>query len=152
MIEVKGKRFCGIELTGNDAIICLLMVETDSGMFYLPECRVRRVTCQNPDRATDLKYFQKTFEKLVEDYQIDKIVIRERMKKGKFAGGANGFKLEAALQLSEKLDVALLSSTQMKENLKRYPLPITFAETGLKKFQEHAFTTAFAYYAGTHQW
>ncbi|MEA3405209.1 MAG: DUF3010 family protein [Pseudomonadota bacterium] len=140
---------CGVELTGSEAIVSLL--QENEGMFYMPECRVRRIQCKNVDSASELKYFQKTFEKLAEDYKIDHVVIKERMKKGKFAGGADGFKLEAALQLSD-LSVSLLSSTQLKANLKHYPMPITFAETGLKKFQETSFTTAFAYIAGKHEW
>jgi len=140
---------CGVELSGKEAIISLL--QEDDGMFYMPECRVRRVECKNADSTSELKYFQKTFAKLAEDYKIDHVVIKERMKKGKFAGGADGFKLEAALQLSD-LSVSLLSPTQLKANLKHYPMPITFAETGLKKFQETAFTTAFAYIAGKHEW
>ncbi|MBN2864860.1 MAG: DUF3010 family protein [Thiotrichales bacterium] len=140
---------CGVELTGKDAVISLLKEE--DGMFYMPECRVRRIECKDVDNASELKYFQKTFEKLAEDYKIDLVVIKERMKKGKFAGGADGFKLEAALQLS-KLTVSLLSSSELKANLKHYPMPIQFDETGLKKFQEQSFTTAFAYIAGKHEW
>ena len=135
---------CGVELTGNDAVISLLSVENE--IFHLPECRVRRVSCKNPDTVNELKYFQKTFVQLMKDYQIDVVVIKERMKKGKFAGGANGFKLEATIQLANELErVILMSSSQQKQNLKNYPLPIAFAETGLKKFQEAAFTTAFSY-------
>ncbi len=140
---------CGVELTGKDAVISLLKEE--DGMFYLPECRVRRIQCKSADSTSELKYFQKTFEKLAEDYKIERVVIRERMKKGKFAGGADGFKLEAALQLSS-LKVSLISSTEVKANLKHYPMPIKFEETGLKKFQEQSFTTAFAYIAGKHEW
>ncbi len=151
MIKVKAQKICGVELSGNEAIITLLVVE-EGAMFHLPECRVTRIACKNPDSASELRYFQKTFEQLVQDYQIDNVVVRERMKKGKFSGGANGFKLEAALQLSDKLNTILISPTDIKANLKRYPLPITFAETGLKKFQEPAFMTAFAYYAGKHEW
>ncbi|WP_232744802.1 DUF3010 family protein [Thiomicrorhabdus sp. Kp2] len=143
-------RICGVELTGNDAIICLLTV--DNEIFNLPECRVRRVTCQNPDTSNDLQYFQKTFVQLMKDYQIDTVVIKERMKRGKFAGGANGFKLEAAIQLASELKVVLMNPTDQKAHLKHYPLPISFAETGLKKFQETAFVAAFSYYASKHVW
>jgi hypothetical protein len=142
---------CGVELTGNDAVICLLTVENE--IFHLPECRVRRISCKNPDTVNELRYFQKTFVQLMKDYQIDVVVIKERMKKGKFAGGANGFKLEAAIQLADELNkVVLMSASQQKQNLKNYPLPISFAETGLKKFQETAFASAFSYYAGKHEW
>ncbi|VAW45319.1 hypothetical protein MNBD_GAMMA03-63 [hydrothermal vent metagenome] len=151
MINIKAEKVCGVELSGNDAIISLLLIE-EGAMFHLPDCRVTRITCKNPDSTSELRYFQKTFEQLAQDYQIETVVIRERMKKGKFSGGANGFKLEAALQLSDKLNTVLISPTDIKASLKRYPLPITFAETGLKKFQEPAFMTAFAYYAGKHEW
>lgn len=141
---------CGIDLSGNDAIICLLKHE--DGIFFLPECRSTRVQCANPDSSEDLQYFQKTFSKLAEDYKIDQLVIRARQKKGKFAGGANGFKLEAVLQVAPKLKVSLLGATEQKANLKNYALPISFSETKLKKFQEPAFMVAFAYIAGKHEW
>lgn len=141
---------CGVEISGNDAIIALLKVEED--MFYLPECRVNRIQCRNSDSQEDLIYFQKTFSKLVEDYKVEQVVVKARLKKGKFAGGADGFKLEAALQLIQNLKVHIMDNTELKENMKRYPLPITFNETGLKKYQETAFNAAFAYYGGIHQW
>ncbi|PIU38424.1 MAG: DUF3010 domain-containing protein, partial [Piscirickettsiaceae bacterium CG07_land_8_20_14_0_80_44_28] len=128
---------CGVELSGNDAIISLIHFEAD--IFNLPECRVRKVTCNNPDSPEELRYFQKTFSKLIEDYQVEKVVIRARQKKGKFAGGANGFKLEAALQLITPTKVHLMDASAQKAALKKYPLPIPFNETGLKKFQEPAF-------------
>ena len=92
-----------------------------------------------------LRHFRFTFEKLVSDYKIDRVVIRQRMTKGKFAGGWVGFKLEGILQTAESLDVRLISATAVKESLKRTPLNIEFKETGLKQFQSGAFDTAFAY-------
>jgi hypothetical protein len=65
--------------------------------------------------------------------------------KGKFAGGAVGFKLEAAIELIADLDVVIMSPTDIKDSLKRNPVHIPYAETGLKVFQEVAFNTAFAY-------
>lgn len=140
-------KICGIELSGNDAIVTLLNAE--GGMFVLPECRVRRVTCKDPDSISELKYFQKTMSQLLSDYQVDVVVIKARMKKGRFAGGANGFKLEAALQLMDGVKIVLMSAADQKAALKHQPLPISFAETGLKKFQETAFMAAYAYSASS---
>jgi hypothetical protein len=81
----------------------------------------------------------------MQDYQVDSVAIRQRMPKGKFAGSATGFKMEAAIQLIKDLDVRLLSTTEVKEQLKRNPLPIDFADTGLKKFQENAFINAYVF-------
>lgn len=133
---------CGVELTGNDAVVCLLHLEDQQ--FEIPDCRVRKLTLPKDHTREDLQQFQFAFAKLVSDYRVDKVAIKERMPKGKFAGGAISFKLESAIQLIADIDVVVLSSTQIKSVLSEHPLPITFAETGLKVFQEAAFTVAYA--------
>lgn len=133
-------KVCGVELKGNDAVICLMSL-TD-GLYTLLDCRVKKLSINDAGDSEQLKKFQFDFEKLMEDYQIEHVVIRERMKKGKFAGGAVGFKLEAAIQLSKDLNVSLLTPAKIKEIFKKSQV---FEETGLKQFQEQAFMTAFAY-------
>lgn len=134
---------CGIELKGNEAIICLLTLSDE--LFQLPDCRVRRMPMKDINSTQDLKDFQFAFAKLMEDYQVEKVIIRQRPTKGKFAGGALGFKMEAAIQLIDNLNVVTISSNAIKESLSHNPIPVEFNETGLKGFQEPAFTTAFAY-------
>ena len=108
-------RVCGVELSANDANIVLLNL--DNGMFRLPECRTRKVSLQKAATAHELKYFQKTFAQLVQDYKIEIIVIRQRPMKGKFAGGAIGFKLEAALELLTGVEVVVMPPTEIKTAL-----------------------------------
>ncbi len=136
-------KVCGVDLTGNDAVVCLMSLS--NGLYNLPDCRVKRLSITNADDVEQLRKFQFDFIKLMEDYQIDHVVIRERMKKGKFAGGAVGFKLEAAIQLAEQLSVSLISPTTIKETMKSSRVNMDFRDTGLKQFQETAFNTAFAY-------
>ena len=135
-------KVCGVELKGNEAIICLMSLS--DGLIDLPDCRVRRLTLVDVYSSEQLAEFQFAFAKLMEDYKVDKVVIRQRPTKGKFSGSANGFKMEAAIQLIDSLEVETLSATEIKELLSYNPLPIPFASTGLKGFQEVAFTTAFA--------
>ncbi|WP_273426231.1 MULTISPECIES: DUF3010 family protein [Marinobacter] len=134
---------CGVELSGSDAVVCLLNL--DYGQFSLPECKVRKLTLKKNHTRADLQEFQASFAKLLSDYSVQKVAIKERMPKGKFAGGAISFKLEATIQLIAEVDVdvTLLSPAQIKSTLAANPLPITFAETGLKVFQETAFVVAF---------
>ncbi|MBU3002375.1 DUF3010 family protein [Paraglaciecola arctica] len=136
-------RVIGVELSGNDANVCLLSLADE--VFQIPDCRARKLTLPKNATAKDLRYFQKTFGQLVQDYQVDEIVIRQRPMKGKFAGGAIGFKLEAALELLNDVEVVVLTPTEIKESLKRNPVLVPMAETGLKMFQEVAFNTAYAY-------
>ena len=135
-------KICGVELNSNDAIICMLSL--DRGQFKVEECRVRKLTLKKEHTREELRYFQSTFIKLMGDYSVDKVVIKERMTKGKFAGGAISFKLESAIQLIAELDVALFTPKQIKSVLSENPLTIPFSETDLKAFQEAAFTVAYA--------
>lgn len=134
---------CGVELTGSDAVVCFLGL--DRGQFSLPECKVRKLSLPKNHTGEDLKQFQGAFAELMAENGVTGVAIKERMQKGKFAGGAISFKLEAAIQLisGEALDVRLLSSALIKSTLASNPLPIPFAETGLKAFQETAFVAAY---------
>ena len=135
-------RICGVDLVGNDAVICLLFL--DKQQFSLPECRVRKLTLPKNHSREDLQYFEASFAKLMSDYKVDKVAIRERAPKGKFVGSAISFKLEAVIQLISEIDVEVLSPSQIKTAQKESQLPIAFEDTGLKVFQKDAFTVAYA--------
>ncbi len=136
-------KVCGVELKGSEALICLLSKSGD--LFDIPDCRQIRFTLKDSDDQQQMRYFQQSFAKLLEDYKVERVVIRQRPHKGKFAGGAVGFKMEGALQALTQVDVEIMTPSQIKEQLKKTPMPVDFRETGLKQFQEPAFTTAFAY-------
>lgn len=135
-------RICGVELTSNEAVICLLQLEDQQ--FNIPDCRVRKLTLKKEHTREELEQFQFAFAQLVGDYKVDTVAIRGRLTKGKFAGGAISFKLEAAIQLIADIDVTILSATEIKTILSENSLPVAFADTGLKAFQEAAFTVAYA--------
>ena len=135
-------KVCGVEIKGNDVNLCLLSLK--DGLFHVPDCRTRKFTLAD-NSAKGLKHFQSTFAKLIADYKVEQVVIRGRPTKGKFAGGAVGFKLEAALELLNGIEVSVMNPTTIKEVLARHALAVPFSETGLKQFQESAFTTAYAW-------
>lgn len=134
---------CGVELTGSDAVVCMLNL--DRGQFSLPECKVRKLSLSKNHTREDLQQFQAAFAELMAEHGVTRVAIKERMPKGKFAGGAISFKLEAAIQLiaNAELEVRLLPPALIKSTLAANPLPIPFPETGLKVFQETAFTAAY---------
>nr|CAA6828834.1 MAG: Unknown protein [uncultured Thiotrichaceae bacterium] len=135
-------KICGVELTGNEAVICLLSL--DNGQFNLPDCRARKLALPKKHSQAEMVKFQSDFAKLMQDYGVDTIVIKERLTRGKFSGGALSFKMESAIQLIKGLDVSLLNGAETKAILSDKPLPITFEDTGLKVFQKSAFTVAYA--------
>jgi len=136
-------KVCGVELKGNDAIICLMSLE--NGLYDLPQVRVPKLSIVDSGDAEQMQKFQFSFKKLMEDYQVEKVVIKGRALKGKFAGGPVGFKLEAAIQLIDSLSVEIVSGSYVKNALAKSQVGIDFRDTGLKKFQQTAFETVFAF-------
>ena len=136
-------KVCGVELKGNDAVICLMLFE--GGLYTLLECRVKKISISDATDKQQLQKFQFDFAKLMADYQVDHVVIKERMTRGKFAGGSVSFKLEASIQLIDNLNVTLISTARIKETLKNSDTSMNFNDTGLKQFQEQAFMTGFSY-------
>ncbi len=136
-------KICSVDIQGSEAMLCLLSM--NQGLFNIHDSRQIRIPLQHDDDTEKMRKFQFTFAKLLEDYQVDQVVIRERMKKGKFAGSAVGFKIEAAIQLISSVKVDLISAQTVKEQLKKTPLSVDAREAGLKKFQETAFQIGFAW-------
>ena len=137
-------RVCGVEIKGDDAIICLIALE--DSLYDIPHLRVPKIALQKGAESEHIRKFQFTFKKLVEDYKIDAVVIKERATKGKFAGGSQGFKIEAAIQLIDDLQVELVRANIIKEKLNKAQVSIDFRDTGLKQFQENAFEAAFTFF------
>ncbi len=136
-------KICAVELKSNEAIICLLT--QTNGLFDIPQCRTQKFIMKDSLDNTEMRDFQFAFKKLLDDYQVDGVVIRTRETRGKFAGSAVGFKLEAAIQLIDGIQVDFMSNSDIRQKLKRNPLAIDFRDTGLRQFQEAAFTTGYAF-------
>ncbi len=135
-------RVCGVELKGGEAILCLLGYSLNA--FEVPESRVRLFAMTDSMPTEEIRKFQSTFKKLLEDYKIEEVVILKREQKGKFAGSATSFKLEAALQLLD-MPVTIISASEVKEQMKKTPPFADLTTIGLKKFQKPAFDAAYAY-------
>jgi hypothetical protein len=136
-------KVCGVELKGNEAIICVMTKE--DGLYNIPHIRVPRISLVDAADAEQVRKFQFDFRKLMQDYKIETVVIKGRALKGKFAGGGIGFKLEGAIQLIDELHVEILSGSYIKSTLAKTQVDIDFRDTGLKQFQETAFQTVFTY-------
>ncbi len=134
---------CGVEIKGNDTIICIMSKENN--LYDIPHTRVQKVSLDNAGDAEQVQKFQFTFAKLMEDYGVTHVLIKGRALKGKFAGGPIGFKVEAAIQLIQDLNVEILAGSFIKKELAKSQIDIDFRDTGLKQYQEQAFGTVFAY-------
>ncbi len=71
---------CGVEIKGTEAVISLLSIS--DGLFNIPDCRVRKIEYTKKNTTSDLRYFQATFAKLIEDYKVDAVIIKRASVKG----------------------------------------------------------------------
>ena len=136
-------RVCGVELTGNEAIISIMQLK--DGLYDVPKVRATKLSLIDAINTDPLKKFQFDFAQLMKDYKVDTVVIKQRALKGKHAGNPLSFKIEGALQLMENINVHVLSSAYIKEGLAFAQVTPDVRELGLKKFQEQAMLTAFGY-------
>ena len=133
----------GVELNNKEAILCLM--SSENGLFNVKECRTRGIEFRNSESQESVQGFQFQIKKFIEDYKVDKVLIKQRVTSGKFAGSSNSFKMEAAFQLLEGVEVELIHTKEIKETLKQNPLGYSMKELELRQFQEQAFNTAYSY-------
>ena len=71
------------------------------------------------DETNDVQSFSQAFLAFLTDNEVDKIVIKQRSKKGKFAGGPTSFKLEGVIQAVSTVPVILISPQRISAAMKK---------------------------------
>ncbi len=133
-------RVCGVELKSSDAI--LVVVEKTDENVELIDIGQKKIKIGDDERSSEVKSFFDAFVDFVHENNIDIVVLKKRAKKGKMAGGAVSFKLEALIQLNGIVDTILISGQKIAAANKKDPLEIP---EKLNKYQETAFLAACIY-------
>ncbi|MCY9861128.1 DUF3010 family protein [Vibrio coralliirubri] len=138
----KGRKMkvCGIEIKGNDAVVCFLQKEGESTVI-IPSVK-NKISVGKTGSAYDIRAFQDEFEQLMRTHGSITAIIKERQTKGKFAGGAMSFKIESAIQLIRSIDVHTVSIHQIKKCNQAVSPTVKFQNTDLKQYQEQAYVVA----------
>jgi hypothetical protein len=124
-------KILGIELKSSTIIAVLL---EDQQIQEFPN-KIELKDSYDSDEIRQL--FQKLNE-LFTKADIDQVIIKKRMEKGKFAGGAASFKLEGLIQLSTDKPVSFIAGTQIKAFEKKADADLS----QVKKYQEQAYLAA----------
>jgi hypothetical protein len=132
-------KICGIDLASHDAIVVVL--DGTRGEWKVVDSDVRKVSLLDDEDAEQVRAFQKAVSSLVKHHAVQRIVIKKRGKKGKFAGGPVSFKMEGVIQLIDTCEVVLLSPQTITTVSKKY---IRAVPAELKQYQSGAFFTALA--------
>ncbi|WP_024955989.1 DUF3010 family protein [Sulfurospirillum arcachonense] len=130
-------KICGIDLKASDAIISVIEVNNGTSR-YIP-LNLKKISIQNDENKSEIESFYETFQTFLRDNSINKVVIKKRAKRGRFAGGSDTFKMEGIIQLNNQCDVCFTSAQAISSYKKNNTVTIP---TDLLKYQEEAYLSA----------
>ncbi len=130
-------KICGIELKASDTI--LAVIEVENNIIHYISLNLKKISIQNDENKSEIESFHETIKTFLRDNNIDKIIIKKRAKRGKFAGGTDTFKMEGIIQLNGQCDVNFTSTQAIAsyKNSNAVTIP-----TDLLKYQEEAYLSA----------
>lgn len=130
-------RICGIDLDKNEARFVVL--EGTAHDFALVPAMPRLALADYKGQA-EVRSFQIAVQAFFDENHIDRVVIRERLSKGRMKGGTITFKLEGLIQNCRQ-SVVLISPATIRKALAN--ANIEFAELPIAKFQHEAYGVAY---------
>ena len=109
-------KILGIDLKASDAVLAVFeKIGDDLQHISLNPKKLTLAT----DETKDVQSFSQAFLAFLTDNGVDKIVIKQRGKKGKFAGGPTSFKLEGVIQAVSTVPVILISPQTISAAMKK---------------------------------
>jgi len=124
-------KVCGIELKSNEARIIALEGHAEDYEFIKTE--FDKIKLKDSKDQGEVKIFRDSILAFFAYHDFDIIGIKERITKGRFAGGAISFKMEGLIQTADD-KIRLVHNMSMKSTLKGIEIPLD----NIKKYQEEA--------------
>ncbi len=131
-------KYCGIELKSNEARIA--SIEVKDGDYVLMASQTKKIKLDDSNSQEGAIAFREAFDKFFGDNNFNKIGIKERGRRGKFAGGAVSFKMEGIIQ-TLNFPIEVIHSNTIKANIKGKPLKTE----DLNVYQEEALKVAVSF-------
>jgi hypothetical protein len=111
---------CGVDIAGNGAALVTLERDAEGKCGLVEEACTKIVLRDGTDQAA-VRAFSDAIEAFARNHGIGLFAIRGRAEKGKFAGGANSFKIEGILQVAAS-DVVIVPPQTISAFVKRSKL------------------------------
>lgn len=128
-------KVCGIELKSNEARI--IAIEGHAEDYEFVKTEFDKLKLKDSKDQKEVKAFQEAIISFFAYHDFDIIGIKERITKGRFAGGALSFKMEGLIQTADD-EVILVHNMSIKSVLKDIEIPVD----SIKKFQIEGFKVA----------
>ena len=108
---------CGIEMAASEARLVLL--EGTKSNFHHIDVKIRKFKIADDENAGEVRAFRDTLYAFFRENKVEIIAIKKRGKKGDYAGGPIGFKLEAITQLYEGCPIVLIAPATISARIIR---------------------------------
>jgi hypothetical protein len=96
-----------------------------------------KIDLKNSYDSKSVEQFYVEVKSWLDFQEPESVVIKKRLEKGKFAGGASSFKIEGLIQLASSVPVKLVGGPELNRLAKKVE-----ALPKMKKYQEHAYLAA----------
>ena len=122
-------RVCGCEISASEVRLAVVYLN-DEGNVEMLRLKTTRIELEDDTSEADLRSLLADLQGFSREHEIDIFVIKTRAKKGRMAGGAVSFKIEALIQLVEGCQTKFVSPVALshfaKKDLDEYPekLPV----------------------------
>jgi len=130
-------RVCGIEIKSKTAILVIL--EKTIQEYNVVDSIPLKIELADPALQESIRSFYDTISDFFRRYNIEKVMIKEGLSKGKFSSGSPVFKIETIIQMCD-VEVEMVKPHTLSAFLKKNEIEI---EEHLKKYQHVAFQVAF---------
>ncbi len=129
---------CGIEMAASESRFVLLSGNKSDFCHF--DIKPRKLKIADDETAEEVQAFRDSLFAFLRENNVDLVAIKKRGKKGEYAGGPVGFKLEAITQLYEGCPVGFIAPRTITVNINKHAPKIPDT---LLKYQYAAFQTAF---------
>ena len=129
-------KYCGIELKSNEARVVSIDVD-ETGNYYYISTKTKKIKLNDSKSQEATLSLKEEFTQFFQDNHFEKIGSKERMRKGKFAGGADSFKMEGIIQTLD-FPVCLMHAATIKVKIKEKKLKTD----EINSYQEEALKVA----------
>jgi Protein of unknown function (DUF3010) len=123
--------YCGIELKGDEARV--IGVEIHGNSYLVSSLAIDKFKIRDPSSQQEMQSFAAAFQQFLTAGQFDRIGIKGRMTKGRFAGGSTSFKMEGIIQCMPFM-ISIINPATIRAKLKNEEMNLT----GCKEYQLEA--------------
>lgn len=131
-------RVCGIEIKSKTANLVIL--EGRRQEYKLIDSTPLKIELTGPALQESIQSFFITISDFFRTYNVEKVMIKEGLSKGKFPSGAPVFKIETIIQMND-IEVTMVKPQTLSAFYKNNTLDLDGEK--LKKYQHVAFQVAF---------